>query len=66
LFLYRDELYNPDREHNPSELEIFVAKNRNGPTDCIRAWYAPNLSKISNLASDESDFYEHDNDNTAE
>jgi replicative DNA helicase len=31
LFLYRDEVYNPDTE-TPGECEVMVAKQRNGPT----------------------------------
>ncbi|MBI4526688.1 MAG: DnaB-like helicase C-terminal domain-containing protein [Deltaproteobacteria bacterium] len=55
LFLYRDELYNPDRE-NRNELDVTVAKNRNGPTGLIRAWYAPELSKISDFPYSEEDY----------
>jgi replicative DNA helicase len=62
LFLYRDELYNP-RSDDRNELDIIVAKNRNGPTGLIKTWYAPELSKICD--SFDQDYYEEkENDET--
>ena len=41
LFLYRDEVYNPETE-TPGECEVIIAKQRNGPigTERVR-WLAP-------------------------
>ena len=41
LFLYRDEVYNPDTE-KPGECEVIVAKQRNGPIGPVEVrWLAP-------------------------
>jgi replicative DNA helicase len=41
LFLYRDEVYNPETER-PGECEVIVAKQRNGPIGTVEVrWLAP-------------------------
>lgn len=41
LFLYRDEVYNPDTE-KPGECEVIIAKQRNGPIGTVEVrWLAP-------------------------
>ena len=57
LFLYRDEVYNP-QEYNRGTLDVIIAKNRNGPVDIIKASYLPEISKICDLASSEDEYYE--------
>lgn len=59
LFLYRDELYNPDRD-NRNELDVIVGKNRNGPTGVIKAWYFPDLSHICDFVRADEKYYEED------
>ena len=60
LFLYRDEIYNPERE-NRNELGLIVAKNRNGDTGLIKTWYAPQISMIRDFPYSDDDYY-HDSE----
>jgi len=49
LFIYRDELYNPDTEFK-NVAEISVAKNRNGPTGKVMLFFDRRLTSFKNLA----------------
>ena len=48
LFLYRDELYNPDTEHR-NIAEVHVAKNRDGSEGTINLWFEGHLTRFSNV-----------------
>jgi replicative DNA helicase len=50
LFVYRDEIYN---EHSPDKgtAEIWVAKNRQGPTGLVRLAYQGCYTRFDNLAA---------------
>ena len=61
LFLYRDELYNPNRD-NWNELDVIVAKNRNGPTGFVKTWYYPEFSKIRDFACSDEEYYDRKED----
>jgi replicative DNA helicase len=49
LFLYRDEVYNPDSP-DKGTAEINVAKQRSGPTGIVRAAYFGERTMFANLA----------------
>lgn len=49
LFLYRDEVYNPD-SMDRGTAEINVAKQRNGPTGVVRAAYFGERTMFADLA----------------
>lgn len=49
LFLYRDEVYNPD-SMDRGTAEINVAKQRNGPTGVVRAAYFGDRTTFADLA----------------
>lgn len=49
LFLYRDEIYNPDSP-DKGMAEINVAKQRNGPTGIVRAAYIGEKTMFADLA----------------
>lgn len=49
MFIYRDELYNPDTEHR-GEAELIIAKHRNGPTGTIRLAFMNQFTKFASMA----------------
>ena len=53
IFLYRDEIYNPDSEQRGT-AEVIVAKHRNGPTGVARLAFLDHLTKFANMARDGS------------
>ena len=50
LFLYRDEIYNPDSNENQGMAEIIVAKHRNGPTGMTRLAFIGQYARFDNMA----------------
>lgn len=48
LFIYRDELYNPDTEF-PNIAEIIVSKHRSGPTGIFSAYFKKHLAQFVDL-----------------
>ena len=49
MFIYRDEVYNPDSPDLGS-AEIIVAKQRNGPTGVVRLAFLSHYTKFANQA----------------
>ncbi len=49
MFLYRDEVYNPDSE-SKGVCEVIVGKNRSGPTGSIRLAFLDKYTKFANIA----------------
>lgn len=49
MFIYRDEVYNPDTEAR-GEAELIVAKHRNGPTGQVRLAFMNQYTKFASLA----------------
>jgi replicative DNA helicase len=49
MFIYRDEVYNPDSEQK-GEAELIVAKHRNGPTGLMRLAFMNQYTKFANIA----------------
>lgn len=48
LFIYRDEVYNPDTEF-PSIAEIIMAKHRQGPTGIFSVYFKKHLAQFVDL-----------------
>lgn len=48
IFIYRDELYNPDTDRR-GIAEIIVAKHRNGPTDTIHLRFFERTARFADL-----------------
>lgn len=49
MFIYRDEVYNPDSEHK-GEAELILAKHRNGPTGTVRLAFMNQYTKFASFA----------------
>jgi replicative DNA helicase len=48
LFIYRDELYNPDTEF-PNIAELIVSKHRSGPTGVFSVYFKKHLAQFIDL-----------------
>jgi replicative DNA helicase len=51
LFIYRDEVYNPESEDR-GKAEIIVAKHRNGPTGKAELAFHPDRAQFVNMAAE--------------
>jgi len=49
IFLYRDEIYNPETEQRGT-AEVIVSKHRNGPTGTTRLAFLDTYTKFANMA----------------
>ncbi|RPI18145.1 MAG: replicative DNA helicase, partial [Acidobacteriales bacterium] len=54
-FIFREEVYKPDREDLRGEAELLLSKQRNGPTGKIPLVFLNHLTKFENRASDVGD-----------
>jgi replicative DNA helicase len=54
-FIFREEIYKPDKESLKGLAELLVAKQRNGPTGRIKLAFLNRYTKFENLASDTGD-----------
>ncbi len=52
LFIYRDEVYNPDSP-DKGTAEIIIGKQRNGPIGMVKLAFIGKLTKFENLASNQ-------------
>jgi replicative DNA helicase len=48
LFIYRDEVYNPDSEF-PNIAEIILSKHRSGPTGIFSVYFKKHLAQFVDL-----------------
>ncbi len=51
MFLYRDDMYNPDSEDR-GMAEVIVSKHRNGPTGTSKLSFASNFTRFADMAKD--------------
>lgn len=51
LFIYRDEVYNPET-NDKGVAEIIIRKQRNGPTGAVRLAFLGQFTRFENLAHD--------------
>jgi replicative DNA helicase len=48
LFIYRDEVYNPNTEKGQGVAEIIIGKHRNGPTGAVTLRFAKESTRFDN------------------
>ena len=53
LFIYRDEVYNPNSE-DKGLAEIIIGKQRNGPIGMVKLTFTPELTKFDNHIDEEA------------
>ena len=54
-FIFREEVYRPDKESLKGIAELILAKQRNGPTGRIKLAFLNRFTKFENLAADTGD-----------
>jgi replicative DNA helicase len=51
MFIYRDEIYNPDTE-DKGQAEVIIAKQRNGPTGMVKLWFRGEYTRFDDVSDD--------------
>ncbi len=49
MFLYRDEVYNPDTTEFPNQADIMLSKHRHGPTGMVQLYFEKSFTKFADL-----------------
>lgn len=49
MFIYRDEMYNKEKEDNKGIAEVIIGKQRNGPTDTVELAFIDRFTTFKNL-----------------
>ena len=49
MFLYRDEVYNPDTTEFPNQAEVILSKHRHGPTGAVHLYFEKSYTKFTDL-----------------
>ena len=52
LFIYRDEVYSPDKPESKGKAEIIIGKQRNGPIGMVELAFLGQFTRFENLARD--------------
>ncbi len=56
LFIYRDEVYNKNKEENKGLAEIIIGKQRNGPTGSLELLFDKDTTTFKNLAKEDDGY----------
>ena len=49
MFLYRDELYNPDTTEFPNQADVLLSKHRHGPTGTVQLYFEKSITKFMDV-----------------
>ncbi len=49
MFLYRDEVYNPDTTEFPNQADIMLLKHRHGPTGTIQLFFDKKITRFQDV-----------------
>lgn len=49
LFLYRDEVYNPDTTEFPNQADVMLSKHRHGPIGSIQLYFEKSITKFMDV-----------------
>ena len=49
MFLYRDEVYNPETTEFPNQAEVNLSKHRHGPTGMVHLYFEKSFTKFTDL-----------------
>ena len=49
MFLYRDEVYNPDTTEFPNQADIMLSKHRHGPTGMVQLYFEKSFTRFADL-----------------
>ncbi len=49
MFLYRDEVYNPDTAEFPNQADVLLSKHRHGPTGTISLYFEKSITKFMDV-----------------
>jgi replicative DNA helicase len=55
MFIFREEVYHPDKASLKGVAEILLSKQRNGPTGRVKLAFLNKFTKFENLAADTGD-----------
>ncbi len=49
MFLYRDEVYNPETTEFPNQADVLLSKHRHGPTGAIQLYFEKSITKFMDV-----------------
>lgn len=49
MFLYRDEVYNPDTTEFPNQADVMLSKHRHGPTGTVQLYFEKSYTKFTDV-----------------
>ncbi len=49
MFLYRDEVYNPDTTEFPNQAEVMLSKHRHGPTGKVELYFEKSITRFMDV-----------------
>jgi replicative DNA helicase len=59
-FIYREEMYKPDKEEAKGQADVIISKHRNGPTGTIRLAFLSEYTRFENLAPVGDEYFPQD------